>query len=236
MRFQPLSALRIWGMFSRPTAFASIAAKTLLVVNGTVPIGVSDGTLRYVPSDSASLGLADAVRMGECVEAACADDLPSSQVRTLTGSDVTWQPSRALMFRKIMSVDARSSEAEAEAAMSAVPLLNWHRSNAFGGDDGLPTTIASGGRARTLSSGRTLYPRINPVCIVVVEDADGERCLLGRMARYPPGMYTCISGFVEHAESAEAASAREVLEEVPIRHSNGAPCHSRSVLLCCCRC
>ena len=32
-------------------------------------------------------------------------------------------------------------------------------------------------------------------------------------ARFPKGMYTCVSGFVEHAESVESAAAREVAEE-----------------------
>ena len=32
--------------------------------------------------------------------------------------------------------------------------------------------------------------------------------LLGRTKGYPPGMYTCVSGFVEHGESVERAAAR----------------------------
>jgi len=42
---------------------------------------------------------------------------------------------------------------------------------------------------------------------------DGDRCLLGRYKASPPGMWTCLAGFVEQAERLETAVAREVLEE-----------------------
>ena len=41
----------------------------------------------------------------------------------------------------------------------------------------------------------------------------GERCLLGRSARFPPGLYSTLAGFVEPGESLEAAVRREVREE-----------------------
>ena len=65
--------------------------------------------------------------------------------------------------------------------------------------------MADGGSKR-LRGGRSLHPRVDPVAIVLVASADGTRCLLGRQARYPAGMYTCVSGFVEHAESVESGN------------------------------
>jgi len=59
------------------------------------------------------------------------------------------------------------------------------------------------------------FPRLDPAIIVLV--TDGDRALLGRSARYPPGFYSTLAGFVEPGESVEAALRREVYEEAGIR-------------------
>ncbi len=59
------------------------------------------------------------------------------------------------------------------------------------------------------------FPRLDPAIIVLV--TDGERALLGRSARFPPGFYSTLAGFVEPGESVEAALRREVFEESGIR-------------------
>ena len=46
---------------------------------------------------------------------------------------------------------------------------------------------------------------------------DGERGLLGRQARFPPGMWSCLAGFVEPGETFEEAVRREMFEEAGIR-------------------
>ena len=55
------------------------------------------------------------------------------------------------------------------------------------------------------------------VCILVVSP-DQSRALLvrARNSKFPPGMVTCPTGFVEQAESAEQACSREVLEETGV--------------------
>lgn len=68
---------------------------------------------------------------------------------------------------------------------------------------------------RCLKCGHLSFPRIDPAIIVLV--ADGDRCLLGRQASWPPGRYSTIAGFVEPGESLEDAVAREVLEETAVR-------------------
>ena len=54
---------------------------------------------------------------------------------------------------------------------------------------------------------------------MLVESPDRNRALLVRAhnSRFPPGMVTCPTGFVEQAESAEQACMREVLEETGVR-------------------
>ncbi len=45
---------------------------------------------------------------------------------------------------------------------------------------------------------------------------DGERCLLGRQARFPVGMYSALAGFLEPGETIEDAVRREIKEEAGI--------------------
>lgn len=118
------------------------------------------------------------------------------------------QPLRALMMA------AKLSPTEESLAGAASALVRWHSTAQFCGKCGAPTRVASGGRRRKCtreSCGRTWYPRTDPVCIMLV--TDGDRCLLGRYKASPPGMWTCLAGFVEQAERLETAVAREVLEE-----------------------
>ena len=39
------------------------------------------------------------------------------------------------------------------------------------------------------------FPRIDPVVIMLV--TSGDKCLLGRQKPFPPGMYSCLAGFIE---------------------------------------
>merc|ERR1712032_780222 len=47
----------------------------------------------------------------------------------------------------------------------------------------------------------------------LVVDDDKGKALLGRYKRAPEGLYTCLAGFAELAETLEEGAAREVLEE-----------------------
>jgi NAD+ diphosphatase len=40
-----------------------------------------------------------------------------------------------------------------------------------------------------------------------------NRCLLGRSPHFPPGMYSCLAGFIEPGETIEDAVRRETFEE-----------------------
>jgi NAD+ diphosphatase len=58
------------------------------------------------------------------------------------------------------------------------------------------------------------FPRLDPAIIVLV--TAGDRALLGRSRRFPPGFYSTLAGFVEPGESVEEALRREVYEEAGI--------------------
>ncbi|KAI9475889.1 MAG: NUDIX hydrolase domain-like protein [Benjaminiella poitrasii] len=60
------------------------------------------------------------------------------------------------------------------------------------------------------------YPRTDAVIIVCIIHPNGDKILLGRQKRWPRKMYSCISGFVEAAETLEEAVRREALEETGV--------------------
>jgi NAD+ diphosphatase len=63
---------------------------------------------------------------------------------------------------------------------------------------------------------------------VIVLVASGDKCLLGRQKPIPPGMYSCLAGFVEAAETIEDAVRREIFEESGIRCTGRELLHGRS--------
>ncbi len=94
----------------------------------------------------------------------------------------------------------------------------WHERHRFCGVCGSPTANSKAGHLRLCTSsacGVSHFPRTDPAIIVLVFRED--RCLLGRQARWPEGVYSTLAGFVEPGESAEQAVLREVSEETGIK-------------------
>lgn len=221
----PSSSSSGWGLFTSPLSngFAQPYPSTLVVIDGKVPVATKGpiAWLTGVPEDLfTECSLYTTVPVGSN---AVAMDVPpgTSQAEALLSSrfpqGYKLASARELLF--LLPVADRVTTAEVEAVVRAVSLLAWHRSAAFSGVDGSPTTFApnTGGRRRKFGrSGRSLYPRVDPVAIVLCVSHDGEHVLLGRQSSYPKRMFTCVSGFVEHGESAEHAAAREVYEETGV--------------------
>jgi NAD+ diphosphatase len=99
---------------------------------------------------------------------------------------------------------------------TARSVLDWHARHRFCARCGSPTEAAKAGWQRNCAAcGSQHFPRVDPVAIMLVEHEG--RLLLGRNARFPPGSYSALAGFVEPGESVEDAVAREVLEEAGVR-------------------
>ncbi|MEV1285714.1 NAD(+) diphosphatase [Micromonospora sp. NPDC049679] len=106
---------------------------------------------------------------------------------------------------------------------TAAALANWHAGHLYAPATGLPTTVGEAGWSRTDSDGNRMWPRTDPAMIVLVHDgvAGPEgRCLLGHNAAWGSDgvtrRFSCLAGYVEPGESAEAAVVREVQEEVGV--------------------
>lgn len=96
-------------------------------------------------------------------------------------------------------------------------LVWWHQRTRFCSLCGAPTAVTAAGhvlRCTNPDCATDHFPRTDPAVIMLVHD--GDRCLLGRQSRFPPGMYSTLAGFVEPGESLEDAVAREVREETGV--------------------
>ncbi len=95
-------------------------------------------------------------------------------------------------------------------------MLDWHARHRFCAQCGGQTVAGtSGWRRECTVCGALHFPRTDPVVIMLV--TRGDSCLLARQARFAPGMYSCIAGFVEPGETLEDAVRRESWEEAGLR-------------------
>jgi NAD+ diphosphatase len=97
----------------------------------------------------------------------------------------------------------------------AKAILHWHARHGHCANCGQPTRVAAAGWRRECDACKAQhFPRTDPVVIMLA--VDGERCLLGRQARFPKGMVSCLAGFVEPGETIEEAVRREIHEEAGV--------------------
>jgi NAD+ diphosphatase len=93
-------------------------------------------------------------------------------------------------------------------------LITWNRDHQFCGRCGEKMQPKSGGyQRRCMGCDHVIFPRTDPVVIMLIVDEERDMCLLGRGAHFPPGMYSCLAGFVEPGETIENAVRRETYEE-----------------------
>jgi NAD+ diphosphatase len=98
----------------------------------------------------------------------------------------------------------------------AKSMLDWHARHRFCANCGTPTKAAHAGFRRDCPvCGAQHFPRTDPVVIMLV--TQGDKCLLGRQARFAPNTYSCLAGFLEPGETIEDAVRRETFEEAGVR-------------------
>lgn len=99
-------------------------------------------------------------------------------------------------------------------AAQAISLVRWNLDNRFCGRCGGKMEPRIGGYKRVcMACDNVIFPRTDPVVIMLAIDEKTDRCLLGRNHRFPEGMYSCLAGFLEPGETVENAVRRETLEE-----------------------
>ncbi|MGM5030127.1 NAD(+) diphosphatase [Tardiphaga sp. 862_B3_N4_1] len=172
------------------------AQRALLTIDEALKFGANPGTV--------FLGLRDGDAVfGMGIGAPAVEKL-------LTRDDVVVSELRGMAMQGMVPPEQLSAVAQAKS------LVSWHQRHGFCANCGAKSSMAEGGWKRICPSCKTEhFPRTDPVVIMLVEK--GDKCLLGRQKQFAPGMYSCLAGFVEAAETIEDAVKREIFEEAGIR-------------------
>ena len=166
--------------------FGLDAARALAQAQESVFLGLADGMPRF--------GVGIAKDVAEALKAR--SDLLVTDLRTIA-------------VQGLVAPEHLPPLAEAKA------MLAWHARHRFCSNCGAPTEVAEAGWKRICPACKTEhFPRTDPVVIMLA--VRGERCLLGRSARFAASMWSCLAGFIEPGECFEEAVRREVREEAGI--------------------
>jgi NAD+ diphosphatase len=137
--------------------------------------------------------------------------ISASAVENLAGrDDVVVSELRGMVMQEMLPLEQLSAIAMAKS------MVSWHQRHGFCANCGTRTAMKEGGWKRDCPSCKAEhFPRTDPVVIMLVHS--GDRCLLGRQKQFMKGMWSCLAGFVEAAETIEDAVKREIFEESGIR-------------------
>lgn len=111
-------------------------------------------------------------------------------------------------------ITAMHVEADFACVMGrARAVLQWHGRRRYCSNCGTENAPADGGLKLVCPScGMQHFPRVDPSVIMLPHA--GDRCVLGRQANWPPGLFATLAGFIEPGETIEEACARETREEI----------------------
>jgi NAD+ diphosphatase len=135
---------------------------------------------------------------------------PAAVENLLTRDDAAVTELRGMAMQGVVPANQLSAIAMAKS------MVNWHQRHGYCANCGTRTAMKEGGWKRDCPNCKAEhFPRTDPVVIMLVTSDD--KVLLGRQKHFPPGMYSCLAGFVEVAETIEDAVRREIFEESGIR-------------------
>lgn len=127
-------------------------------------------------------------------------------------------------FEDLRAIALKVPAPDAAILATAKQMFEWRRRHQHCAVCGQPSEAREGGWKRQCPSCEAEhFPRTDPVVIML--PYHGERCMLGRQERWPPGMFSALAGFLEPGESIEEACARELSEEAGL-HTRKVRYHS----------
>ncbi len=118
-------------------------------------------------------------------------------------------------FRALRGLFGELNEELYGMAVRALSIINWDNTHQFCSRCGSKVQRRNDILAQQcLNCKFTMFPRISPAVIVLVER--GRKVLLARASRFREELYSVIAGFVEPGETLEEAVTREIKEETGI--------------------
>ena len=170
--------------------------RALLTITEALKFGANPGTIFLGLRDSAPI-------FGMGIAPAAAEKLVGRE-------DVAVSELRGMAMQGAVPPDQLSAIAMAKS------MVSWHQRHGFCANCGTRSAMKDGGWKRECPNCKAEhFPRTDPVVIMLV--TSGDKCLMGRQKHFLPGMYSCLAGFVEAAETIEDAVRREIFEESGIR-------------------
>jgi NAD+ diphosphatase len=170
--------------------------RALLSIDEALKFGANPGTIFLGLRDSAPV-------FGMGIAPAAAEKLPGR-------NDVAITELRGMAMQGAVPPNQLSAIAMAKS------MVSWHQRHGFCANCGTRTAMKDGGWKRECPNCKAEhFPRTDPVVIMLV--TFGDKCLMGRQKQFPAGMWSCLAGFVEAAETIEDAVRREIFEESGIR-------------------
>lgn len=119
-------------------------------------------------------------------------------------------------FEELRAVALRLPAADAAMAATAKSMFEWRRRHRHCSNCGEQSDVVDGGWKRQCPACKAEhFPRTDPVVIML--PTLGDRCMMGRQAAWPAGMFSALAGFLEPGESIEEACARELDEEAGLK-------------------
>ena len=130
-----------------------------------------------------------------------------------------------LMFMHPISLDIQTlrkyePQTYAFAGITGWHLYDWYRNTTYCGRCGAKLIDDTKERAlRCTKCGNLIYPRINPVVIVAIQN-EQHQLLVTKYAHSSYAKYALVAGFVEIGETLEEAVIRETKEETGLDITN----------------
>lgn len=214
---------------AQETMWADPSARVLLVWRGKLPVLgetgerliwlATDDPLVAQASERIFLGLDDgAPRFATTLSGWEPEGFDAEAAKAFFDPNVYPHPGlpEGNRFAELRGVMTALSPRDAELAVTAKALFNWHATHRFCARCGAESAMAMAGWQRGCPDcGGQHFPRTDPVVIMLI--THGNAVLVGRSQGWPEGMYSLLAGFVEPGETLEAAVRREVAEETGVR-------------------
>ncbi|ATD06096.1 NAD+ diphosphatase [Pseudoalteromonas piscicida] len=192
-------------------------SRWLLIQDDANLVRARDNELHYLSrTEVADLALQDAIFLGR------------DEAHSYFALDVSKQRDKLSFidseseFIDMRQVGRNLPKQQGSIGVLARGLCYWHKTHCFCGRCGQPNKMVEAGHARRCVNPECrhmTFPRTDPAVIMLITHVfpDGvERCLLGRQAVWPEGVFSTLAGFVDPGESLEQAVIREVMEEAGV--------------------